>query len=274
MLNFIAILLVDWLIKSTNPVILLDVTASVPRTPYVLDTAKLPTFNTIAPVWFIVAALLMLVLGLWGRRSAIQQNPTAAIRPIVNAVLVGIAGFFLGWISVRGSLHIGLLIMIAAVWFTGWFLDRTTPGFELRTVGANPDAARYSGMNVELNIMLAMALSGALAGLAGAIEVAGVQFNMQPGFFGGVGFDAIAVALLARTNPRNMIPAGLLWGALLSGAGLMQTRAQISIDLVKIIQALIIMFVAADAIIRFLWRVPEATDEEKEAALFASKGWG
>jgi simple sugar transport system permease protein len=119
-----------------------------------------------------------------------------------------------------------------------------------------------------------MALSGALAGLAGAIEISGVQFAMQPGLFGGVGFDALAVALLARSNPRNMIPAGLLWGALLAGAGLMQTRAEISIDLVKIIQALIIMFVAADAIIRFLWRVPEASAEEKEASLIASTGWG
>jgi len=160
------------------------------------------------------------------------------------------------------------------VWLTDWFLERTTPGFELRTVGSNPDAAKYAGMNVRLNVVLALALGGALAGLAGAIEVSGVQLNMQPFFFGGIGFDAIAVALLARSNPRAMIPAGLLWGALLSGAGLMQTRANISIDLVKIIQALIIMFIAADAIIRYLWRVPEASDDEKQAALFASKGWG
>jgi simple sugar transport system permease protein len=188
------------------------------------------------------------------------------------AVVVG--GAFLAWTSVRGALHIGFLIMIAAVWLTDWFLERTTPGFELRTVGSNPDAAKYAGMNVRLNVVLALALGGALAGLAGAIEVSGVQRNMQPLFFGGVGFDAIAVALLARSNPRAMIPAGLLWGALLSGAGLMQTRANISIDLVKIIQALIIMFIAADAIIRYLWRVPEATEEEKQATLFASKGWG
>jgi simple sugar transport system permease protein len=141
-------------------------------------------------------------------------------------------------------------------------------------VGANPDAARYAGMNVRLNTILALALGGALAGLAGGIVVSGVQFNMQPGFFAGVGFDGIAVALLARSSPRNMIPAGLLWGALLSGAGLMQTRADISVDLVKIIQALIIMFIAADAIIRFLWRVPEPTLEEKEKGLLAAKGWG
>jgi simple sugar transport system permease protein len=274
MLNFVAILLTDWLIKSTNPVILLDQSASLPRTPYIVEGAKLPTFNTIPPLLFIVAGIVVFLLGLWSRRSRIAENPRLLVRPLVNGVVVAVLGLFLGWVSVRGSLHVGLLLMIAAVWFTDWFLERTTLGFELRTVGANPDAARYAGMNVRWNTILAMALSGALAGLAGAIEVAGVQFNMQPTFFAGVGFDAIAVALLARSNPRNMIPAGLLWGALLTGAGLMQTRAEISIDLVKIIQALIIMFIAADTIIRFLWRVPEASPEEKERALFAAKGWG
>ena len=274
MLNFIAILLVDWLIKSTNPIILLDTAASVPRTPYLVDAAKLPTFNIISPLWFVLAAVLTLIFGLWQKRDAIREKPTLAIRPIVYGVLVFILGLLLAWVSVNGQLHVGVVLMVGAVWFTEWFLDRTTSGFELRTVGANADAARYAGMNVKWNTVLAMALSGALAGLAGGIEIAGVHFNMTPGFFGGVGFDAIAVALLARNNPRNMIVAGLLWGALISGGGLMQTRAEISIDLVKIIQALIIMFIAADAIIRFLWRVPEASAEEKERTLFAAKGWG
>ena len=271
MLNYVAVLLVDWLIKSTNPVILLDPAASTPRTPFVVDSARIPSFSSIPSWGFVIAGIVVLLLGLYARRERLRQDMRFAIRPIVYAVLTVVGGLFLAWIGSRGKLHIGLIFMLITVWFTDWFLNKTTLGFELRTVGSNPDAARYSGMNVKRSMIFAMALSGALAGLAGTIEITGVQFNMQPLFFSGLGFDAIAVALLARTNPRSMIPAGLLWGSLLAGAGLMQVRADISIDLVKIIQALIIMFIAADAIIRYVWRVPQPA--EKTVSMF-SKGWG
>jgi len=214
----------------------------------------------------------VLALGLYQRRHRLREDWRYALRPVANGALVAAGLLFLQWISVRGTLHIGFIIMLLAVWFVSWFLDRTTLGFEIRTVGANPNAARYAGMSVRRNIVLALAFSGALAGLAGAVEIGGVQFYMQPEFFSGLGFDAIAVALLARTNPRNMIWSGLVWGSLLAGAGLMQVRADISIDLVKIIQALIIMFIAADAIIRFLWRVPKTS--ETEVVTTFSKGWG
>ena len=261
MLNFIAIRLVDWLIKSG---LMQDKSATLPRTPAIAESARLPVFSQLDAAYFVLAGVVVAAFLLLRRRAALPA--------LLYGALTAGGGLFLAWISVRDALHVGLVLMIGAVWFTGWFLFRTTFGFELRTVGANPDAARYSGMSVKRNIVLAMVLSGALAGLAGTIQVSGVQFNMQPEFFAGLGFDAIAVSLLARNSPRSMIPAGFLWGGLLSGAPLMQVNANISIDLVRIIQALIIMFIAADAIIRTLWRVPEATAEEKAAAAF-THGW-
>jgi len=278
MLNFIAILIVDWLIKSVDPVILGDVNASVPKTPVILGAAMLPTMDTIrSPIaLLLLMAAVAVVAFLLNYLPARRENPRAARRGgLVWAAVMSGLQLVLVLIAVgdQSKLHFGFWLMIAAVWLTDWFLTRTTLGFELRTVGANQHAAKYAGMSVPRNIVLAMALSGMLAGLAGAIEISGVEHEMLPRFFAGVGFDAIAVALLARNSPKGMVWAGLLWGGLLSGAALMQIRADISIDLVKIVQALIIMFVAADQIIRFLWRVPKRSANE-EGELVFSTGWG
>ncbi|WP_421725134.1 ABC transporter permease [Bauldia sp.] len=147
-------------------------------------------------------------------------------------------------------LHAGVLLALAAVFFIYWLLFRTTIGFEFRSAGANPDAARYAGMKSGLIIVLVMAVAGGLAGLAGANQVLGVLGRASPGFGGGIGFDAIAVALLGRSHPIGVLLAGLLFGALEAGGRQMQVDAGVSIDLISIIQALIIVFMAAPMLVR------------------------
>ncbi len=153
------------------------------------------------------------------------------------------------------NLHFGLVVMIALCFLVAFVLNRTTFGFETKTVGTNPHASHYAGIGVNKIIILAMALSGAFAGLAAASEVSGTNQFFQPGTFAFIGFDGIAIALLARANPIAIMPAALLWGALLSGAPLMQQEADVSIDVVRIIQSLVLLFVAADAIVRYLFRI-------------------
>ncbi len=152
-------------------------------------------------------------------------------------------------------LHAGLLIALAAVGLTTWLLFHTTVGFSIRTVGANASAARYAGMRVSGLIALTMALAGGLAGVAGTGEVLGLNYTLPAAFSSGYGFDAIAVALLAKSHPIGIVPAAFLWGGLRNGAGLMQVRSGISIDLIYVVQALVIVCIAADQIVRWLYRL-------------------
>ena len=154
------------------------------------------------------------------------------------------------WIDPQLRVHAGILLVILAVIFVYWLLYRSKLGFEFRAAGFNPDAARYAGMRSGLIIVSAMALAGALAGLAGANQVLGVLERASPGFSGGVGFDAIAVALLGRSHPVGVLLAGLLFGALQAGGRQMQVSAGVSLDLIAIIQALIIIFIAAPMLMR------------------------
>lgn len=152
-------------------------------------------------------------------------------------------------------LHAGLLIALAVVALTTWLLFHTTIGFSIRTVGVNASAARYAGMRVGGLIVLAMSLAGGLAGVAGAGEVLGLNYTLPAAFSSGYGFDAIAVALLAKSHPIGIVPAAFLWGGLRNGAGLMQVRSGISIDLIYVVQALVIVCIAADQIVRWLYRL-------------------
>lgn len=167
--------------------------------------------------------------------------------------------------------HLGFFVAIGMALFVYWFLFKTTWGFEVRTVGQNPDAARYAGMSITRNIIIAMCLSGALAGLAGANEVLGINHNLALAFSSGYGFDGIAIALLGKSHPLGVVLTALLFGTLRSGATRMQNVARIPVEIIDIIQALIIAFIAAPAIIRAIYRLKPGGESQGEVFM---RGWG
>ena len=156
----------------------------------------------------------------------------------------------LSFIDPNLRLHLGLILMLGAVALVYWLLFRSKLGFAFRISGENPDAARYAGIRAGMTIVIAMAIAGGLAGLAGAAQVTGVLGRATPGFTAGIGFDAIAVALLGRSHPVGILLAGILFGALEAGGRQMQVDAGVSIDMISIIQALIIIFVAAPLLVK------------------------
>jgi len=168
--------------------------------------------------------------------------------------------------------HLGLVIAVVAIVVIWWLLYRTTRGFEIRTVGANPDAARYAGMRPRVIVPLTMTLCGMLAGLAGTGEILGITHQMTSSFSTTVGFDSIAVALLARSNPFGVLPAALLFGAMRSGAGLMQIKAGIPVELVDVVQATILLVLVATPVIRRLLRL-RGTPAAIEAAPTITKSY-
>ncbi len=154
-------------------------------------------------------------------------------------------------------LHLGLILAVLAVPVVWFLIQRTTIGFRIRTVGFSQGAARAAGISVGWTLVLAMGISGALAGLAGADEILGVSHYMPASFSVGYGFDSIAVALLARSNPWAILPSAFLFGAMRNGAAFMQLQTQVSSDLISIVQAIVIMFVAAPAMVRWILRLRE-----------------
>jgi simple sugar transport system permease protein len=157
----------------------------------------------------------------------------------------------------HSRLHAGFLLALVAIPLVWVLINRTTLGFQLRAVGYNPGAARAAGISVARTTVLAMGISGALAATAGIVQTLGIQHVMTPAVASGYGFDAIAVALLARSNPWAILPAAMLFGALHNGASFMQLQTQVSSDLISIVQASVIVFIAAPDIIRWLLRLRE-----------------
>ena len=167
--------------------------------------------------------------------------------------------------------YLSKILTAVGVW---WLLWQTTLGFSMRTVGANPTAARYAGVNISRNIVTAMAISGALAGIAGTVEVLGVSIcRCLPLFFSsGYGFESIAISLLAKNNPIGILASSFLFGAMRNGADTMELYSGVSKYVITIIQALVLLFVAAPPIIRWMYRMKPPAGAVQEAPL--TRGWG
>ncbi len=214
---------------------------------------------------YVMAYLLSYLLG----TSALEKPGAAGnlISPSIagNAHLPLLAGSHL-------RVNAGFLLALACALGVWWLLSRSTLGFELRTVGANPNAARSAGMSVERSWIVVMLIAGGLAGLAASTVIQGTDFSLNFQSYGTYGIDAITVALLGRARPGGVVLAALLYGALHAGAPLMQTNTGTPVDIVQVIQALIVMFVAAPPLIRAIYRLRGTRAGGTGQVL--SKGWG
>lgn len=172
------------------------------------------------------------------------------------------------------EMHIGVFIALVLVPVTYWFLWRTTIGFEIRTVGANPSAARYAGMSPRGMTVLTMSLAGMFAGLAGTLEILG-KIGHYPAVFGtNIGFDGITVALLGRAHPVGIVLAAMLLGGMRAGAPLMQIDAKTPVEIIDVIQAVILFFLAADVLVRRLLRARAARGTAVAELQTVSRSYG
>ncbi|MBB5828837.1 ABC transporter permease [Micromonospora carbonacea] len=255
------------------------------------------------PVLHLLVAVLAGAAGgaLWGFVPGILKARTGAHEVINTIMLNYVALYFLSWIIIQSGVqnpnradaisrpvdssaqfprllgdnlrvHAGILLAVLATWFVAWLLNRSTFGFELRAVGANPDAARTAGISVPRTYVLMMTIAGLLAGLGGSQMVLGSTANaLTPLVVAQIGFDGILVALLGRVKPWGVLLAALLFGALQAGGNRMQGYAGISLELVTVLQALIVIFIAAPALVKAIFQLRAARAARLQTSL--AKGW-
>ncbi|MET8832710.1 ABC transporter permease [Micromonospora sp. NPDC004540] len=251
----------------------------------------------------LLVALIAGALGgaLWGFVPGILKARTGAHEVINTIMLNYVAVYFLSWIIIQSGVqnpnrsdaiskpvessaqlprllgadlrvHAGILLAVLATWFIAWLLNRSTIGFELRAVGENPDAARTAGISVTKTYVLVMVVSGLLAGLGGSNMVLGSTANaLTPLVIAQIGFDGILVALLGRVKPWGVLLAALLFGALQAGGNRMQSYSGISLELVTVLQALIVIFIAAPALVKAIFQLRAARAARLQTSL--AKGW-
>jgi simple sugar transport system permease protein len=160
-------------------------------------------------------------------------------------------------------LHWGFFLALGAAVLVYWFLWKTPRGMEIRMTGANPNGARYAGIRIAFIVVLTMTLSGALAGMAGTVQILAVEHQLVRAFSTGYGFDSIALALLGNSHPLGVVLSSLLFGFMRGGASRMQSIAGTPVEIIRIIQGMVIIFIAAPPIIRSIYRL-KPPKEEKE----------
>ena len=199
-----------------------------------------------------IAALLLAYL----LKTPVFQAPKA-VNPISPPVMD--SAKYPAFLGSDFRIHAGFIAMLLAVWGVWWLLNRSTTGFQFRALGHNPNASRVAGINIGLNYVLVMAVSGALAGLAGTSQILGTEGFLTTGVAASFGFDAITVALLGRNNPIGVLASGILFGGLRAGAVTMQANQGVPIDIVFIVQSMIVLFIAAPPLVRAIFRLPNGT---------------
>lgn len=269
-------------------------------------------FEGLPTVIHLPLAILAGILGgmIWGALPGLLKVTTGAHEVIVTIMLNYVASLFAGWTVYAGGtqgqtpgplwdstaravsetpdvlesarlpflldapyrIHWGFILALVVALLMWWLIYKTIIGFEIRTVGQNLKAARYAGMRVNWTIVLTMIIAGGLAGLAGGIETLGVNYKFAPEFTGSVGFDGITVALLGQTHPIGVTIAALLLGALDAGGARMQFDSGVSADIIQVIQALVLAFVAAPLLIRTIFRLrkPAGTIESAPTVSWGS----
>ncbi|MFG1881749.1 ABC transporter permease [Micromonospora sp. NPDC049102] len=255
------------------------------------------------PGLHLLVAVLAGALGgaIWGFIPGILKARAGAHEVINTIMLNYVATYFLTWLIVQNGVqdptrtdaiskgvdtsaqlprllgdnlrvHAGILLAVLATWAVAWLLNRSTLGFELRAVGANPDAARTAGISVTRTYILIMVFSGVLAGLGGSNMVLGSTASaLTPLVVAQIGFDGILVALLGRVKPWGVLLAALLFGALQAGGNRMQSYSGISLELVTVLQALIVIFIAAPALVKAIFQLRAARAARLQTSL--AKGW-
>jgi len=253
-----------------------------------------------SPVLHVTIAILVGILlgGLFGGLVGLLKAKTGAHEVIVTIMLNYVASLFILWLLKTSTflrpgrqdplapevnpsaqlpklfgenlrIHAGIFIALIAAVFVWWLLNKSTLGFKFRAVGANANAARTAGISIPFVTTMTMFICGGLAGLGGAVHLLGTEHALAAGIAGSLGFDAITVALLGQATPIGTVFGAFLFGALQTGSRTLLSNTGTSPDIVQVIQALIVLFIAAPALMKSIFRIKRSLTDKSMTA----KGW-